>query len=227
MSSSTAATARPVNIIGALCGPLYVILFFISDTIARPLAKAQPVLPDGPPADMLRYYIESGTAIMVHSAFHVVSAVLLIVFVLTIGRVLAQSAPESGSLRQVTVIGGVLSGVLLIISAVISVIATLASGGLDESGAQALRLTNFYTGGTIHVALLGVFAGGAGLIALKSRPWARGFSWFGIVSGAFSILSLLSLAFYYATPLIPLGRFSHFAWAILIAVVLLIKRQRQ
>jgi hypothetical protein len=162
---------------------------------------------------------------MVHAALHALCGVLLIAFVLTLGRVLARVAPEQSGLRQVAVIGGIAAAASLIISAAINVYATLSATGMAEGTAQALRLANFYTGGTIHVALLGVFAIAACLIALKARPWARGFSWLGLVSGVFSVLSLLSLAIYYATPLIPLGRFSHFLWAICISVILVIKRR--
>jgi hypothetical protein len=225
MSTSTAPSIRSTNPVGALCGAVFAIVFLISDTITRPLQKAPATLPTDPPAAMLAYFTESGTAILAHAAFHTVCGLLLIAFVLTVGQVLARVAPEQATLRRVTVIGGIAAAAALIISAVINVYATSSAPGLDEATAQALRLANFYTGGTIHVALLGVFTVGACLIALKARPWARGFSWLGLVSGVFSILSLLSLAIYYATPLIPLGRFSNFAWSICISVILLIKRR--
>jgi hypothetical protein len=197
----------------------------LSDTITRPLQKAPATLPTDPPAAMLAYYTESGTAITAHAAFHVLCSLLLIGFVLTIGQVLGRVAPEQATLRLVAVIGGIAAAVSLIISAGVNVYATLSATGMTEPTAQALRLTNFYTGGTIHVALLGVFAVAACLIALKARPWARGFSWLGLVSGVISILSLLSLPIYAATVLIPLGRFSHYLWAICLTVVLLIKRR--
>ncbi len=225
MSTSTVSPTRSTSVVGALCGAAFAIVFLLSDTITRPLQQAPATLPTDPPAAMLTYYAESGTAIIAHAAFHTVSALLLIGFVLTVGQVLARVAPERSTLRLVAVIGGIAAAVALIGSALINVIATLSAGGLDEATAQALRLANFYTGGTIHVALLGVFAVGTGLIALKARPWARGFSWLGLVSGVLSILSLLSLAIYYATLLIPVGRFSHFAWAICLSVILLIKRR--
>lgn len=225
MSTSTVSPTRSTNPVGALCGAFFAILFLLSDTITRPLQQAPATLPTDPPAAMLRYYTESGTAIIAHAAFHTACGLLLIGFVLTVGQVLARVAPERSALRRVAVIGGIAAAVALIVSALINVIATLSSGGLDEGAAQALRLANFYTGGTIHVALLGVFAVGANLIALRARSWARGFSWLGLVSGVLSILSLLSLVIYYATPLIPVGRFSHFAWAICIGVILLIKRR--
>ncbi|WP_152365291.1 DUF4386 family protein [Microlunatus speluncae] len=226
MSTSTASPARTTNPVGASCGAAFAVLFLLSDTITRPLQQAPATLPTDPPAAMLTYYLQSGTAITAHAAFHAVSALLLIGFVLTVGQVLARVAPARATLRLVAVAGGIGAAVALIISAGVNVYATLSATGLSEGAAQALRLTNFYTGGTIHVALLGVFAVASCLIALRARPWARGFSWFGLVSGVLSILSLLSLAIYYATPLIPLGRFSHFAWAICICVVLLIKRRR-
>ena len=225
MSTSTVPSIRSTNPVGALCGVVFAVVFLLSDTITRPLQQAPATLPTDPPAAMLAYYVRSGTAITAHAAFHIVSGLLLVGFVITIGQVLARVAPERSTLRLVAVIGGIAAAVALITSALINVYATLSAGGLDETTAQALRLANFYTGGTIHVALLGVFAVGACLIALKARPWARGFSWLGLVSGVLSILSLLSLAIYYATPLIPLGRFSNFAWSICIAVILLIKRR--
>lgn len=225
MSTSTVPSIRSTNPVGALCGVAFAVVFLLSDTITRPLQQAPATLPTDPPAAMLAYYVRSGTAITAHAAFHIVCGLLLIGFVITIGQVLARVAPERSTLRLVAVIGGIAAGVALIASALINVYATLSAGGLDEATAQTLRLANFYTGGTIHVALLGVFTVGACLIALKARPWARGFSWLGLVSGVLSILSLLSLAIYYATPLIPLGRFSNFAWSICIAVILLIKRR--
>ncbi len=225
MSISTASPTRASNPVGALCGAAFAVLFVLSDTITRPLEKAPATLPTDPPPAMLAYYTESGTAITAHAAFHVVCALLLILFVLTLGRLLARVAPEQASLRLVATIGGIGAAGSLIISAAINIYATLSAAGLDDGTAQALRLANFYTGGTICVALQGVFAVASCLIAMKARPWARGISWFGLVSGVISILSLLSLPIYAATLLIPLGRFSQFAWMICIGIVLLIKRR--
>lgn len=85
---------------------------------------------------------------------------------------------------------------------------------------------NFLTGGTLHVASLGLFLGATSVAARKTKVLPRWISWLGIGAAALAILSLASLFLFQATILIPLGRLLSFVWCIGVGVVLAFSRQR-
>ena len=78
-----------------------------------------------------------------------------------------------------------------------------------------LNQAAFVTGGTLHVASLGVY------IALTGRTYAersvRGLAW---VAAVPAVLSLISLVWFYGTALILLGRLLSMAWLVLAGAAL-------
>jgi hypothetical protein len=52
------------------------------------------------------------------------------------------------------------------------------------------------------------------------RPWSSPTRWFGYVAGGLATLSVLSLAFYYASVLLPVGRVLAMVWTVIAAIVL-------
>lgn len=90
-----------------------------------------------------------------------------------------------------------------------------------------LRQMNFLTGGTLHVASLGVFMGAASISALGAKALPRWIVWLGIAQAALAILSLASLAFFPASLLILLGRLLSFVWCISVGLILAFGKQRE
>ena len=90
-----------------------------------------------------------------------------------------------------------------------------------------LRNLNFLSGGAAHVASLGLFVGAASIAASRARALPRWILWLGILAAALSILSLVSLVWFPATILLPLGRLLAFVWSIAVGLVLALGTQRE
>jgi type IV secretory pathway TrbD component len=91
----------------------------------------------------------------------------------------------------------------------------------DDATVDVLRQANFYAGGVANVALLGVFVLGTALALSRDRLFGGGTRWFGLIAGSLAALSVISLAFYYASVLLPVGRLLCMIWTIVAAVVIL------
>ena len=107
----------------------------------------------------------------------------------------------------------------------LSIALVLVAGSASEATVDALRQANFYAGGVVTVVALGVFVLGAALVLGRRGAIGRGARWFGVVAGALATLSVLSLAIFYATPLLPIGRVLCMVWTI-VATVQLVRRAR-
>jgi len=84
-----------------------------------------------------------------------------------------------------------------------------------------LRQANV-TGGTLHVASLGLFVGATSIAARRAIALPRWISWLGIVQATLAILSLASLGYFPAALLILLG----FVWCIAVGLLLAFDKQR-
>jgi hypothetical protein len=82
-----------------------------------------------------------------------------------------------------------------------------------------LRSVNFISGGTAHVATLGLF------ILLASRTFSKPVRVFGIVAAVPAIASLVSLVWFNGAALILLGRLLGMVWTIAAAVSLFRRRK--
>jgi hypothetical protein len=86
------------------------------------------------------------------------------------------------------------------------------SASLDT--VAVLRNVNFISGGTAHVATLGVFI----LLASRTFGSSRPVRVFGVVAAVPAIASLISLVWFNGAVLILLGRLLGMAWTIAAAV---------
>jgi uncharacterized protein involved in cysteine biosynthesis len=67
----------------------------------------------------------------------------------------------------------------------------------------------------------------AKIAARMAKALPRWISWLGIVQATLAILSLASLVFFPAAPLILLGRVLGFVWSIAVGLVLAFDKQRE
>jgi uncharacterized protein involved in cysteine biosynthesis len=67
----------------------------------------------------------------------------------------------------------------------------------------------------------------AEIAARMAKALPRWISWLGIVQATLAILSLASLVFFPAAPLILLGRVLGFVWSITVGLVLAFDKQRE
>jgi hypothetical protein len=96
--------------------------------------------------------------------------------------------------------------------------AALAAGSALPGTVDVLRQASFLTGGVANVATLGAFVVGAATVLDRGVLPGPGTRWFGIVAGGLAILSVLSLVFYHATVLLPVGRVLSMAWTVVAGI---------
>jgi hypothetical protein len=134
---------------------------------------------------------------------------------------------DRGALPRLASGSGVLSAALLLARALLGLALALTVSGLSLGFVDTLRLANFLTGGTLHVASLGLFVGATSIAARSAKALPRWISWLGMVQATLAILSLASLVFFPAALLILLGRMLGFVWCIAAGIVLALGRQRK
>jgi hypothetical protein len=156
----------------------------------------------------------------------IISALALFVFAGCVARMTRRMQGEGSALPGTTRLGGLLAATLYLICGLlgIALIPAAASGNLDLVG--TLRTLNFLAGGTLHVASLGIFIVAASLIARRTKALPAWICWLGIVVAVVGLLSLASLAIYYANAFILLGRLLGIVWCAAVGIALALgKRQ--
>lgn len=221
------ASGRQGNL-WALGGVLFAAFFIIGVVLSGVLASVPLPMPDAPATDVVSYYEASRTAALASGSLQTLSAFSLFVFAACIAGFIQRCTRSEGSvLPNLTFAGGALAAALLLVSALLSLaLVPVASGG-ELALIDTLRNLNFLTGGTLHVASLGVFAGAASIATLRAKALPRWIPWLGTVAAALSILSLASLVLFPASILILLGRLLALVWSIVVGIVLALGRQRE
>ena len=214
-SSSASAPIRR-----ALSGALFAVFFLVGEAVAGQLATAPLPMPDAPVADVVAYYGGSRVAALVLAGAHALAAAALVVFVAGVVVFLRRNSADGDALAGLARWGGVLAGLFLLASALLTLALTQAAAGSDLALVGTLRSLNFVTGGTLHVASLGVFVGATSLAARTAGALPGWIVWLGLVQAVLAVLSLASLLVFFAALFILLGRMLGFLWCIAAGVAL-------
>jgi hypothetical protein len=189
-----------------LSGVLFV-AFFLAGDVLRSILAAMPLpLPTAPATDVMQYYTTSWPAALAVGIVQILSAGALFVFAGCVADVVQQVSSTARPTQVVTRVAGMPAAAFLLVSALLSLALIPVTVGSDLALVGALRTANFLTGGTLHVAPLGLFVGAASLAACKAGSLPRWIIWWGIVQAVVAILSLASLGVFPAALLILLGR---------------------
>ena len=210
----------------ALGGVLFVALFISGLVLGGALSSAPFPMPGASPQEVARYYDENRTAVLAAGSLQALSSLALLVLSSSVTAFVRRTAGGRGALPALTTGGGLSAAALLLASALLGFVLALAQGGLGLDLVGVLRQMNFLTGGTLHVAALGLFVGAASIAARRTKALPSWISGLGIVAAALAILSLASLLWFPATILIPLGRLLLAIWCIAAGLVLALDRQR-
>ena len=210
----------------ALGGVLFVALFISGLVLGGALSSAPFPMPGASPQEVARYYDENRTAVLAAGSLQVLSSLALLVFSSSVTAFVRRTAGGRGALPALTSGGGLSAAALLLASALLGFVLALAQGGLGLDLVGVLRQMNFLTGGTLHVAALGLFVGAASIAARRTKALPSWISGLGIVAAALAILSLASLLWFPATILLPLGRLLLAIWCIAAGLVLALGGQR-
>jgi hypothetical protein len=204
----------------ALGGVLFAAFFIASLVLAGALSSGSLPLPDAPASEAARYYDENRTAAIVSGSLQGLSAASLLAFVPSVAAFARRTVPGRGAMARIVLWGGVLAGVLLLISVLFGFVVGLAAAGGNLALVGTFRDLNFLFGGALHVASLAPFVGGASLVALRTKAMQRWIPPFGLFAAAIALLCLVSLFWYPASVLDPIGRLLAFVWSVAVGVAL-------
>ena len=184
------------------------LLFYLStDFVAPNLASSSLPLPNAPTAQARAWFAENPSATVTMGVCQLLSVACLAAFVLLLRRT------DPAQARRATP-WGLLSVALMVLSSVASwLLAALApSASLDT--VAVLRAVSFISGGTAHVAALGLFV----LLASRMHGFGKAVRVFAVVVAVPAIASLVSLLWFNGSVLILLGRLLAMVWTIAAAV---------
>ncbi len=211
----------------ALSGVLFPAFFVAGDVLRGVLASLPLPLPTAPVEEAARYFAGSRTAVLAVGLCQVLAAISLFVFAGCVVGVVRRARSEGGALPGLTAAGGILAVTFLLVCGLLgmALVPVAAGGALGLVG--ALRSLNFLTGGTFHVASLGIFVGAASLAARRAKALPGWICWLGIVLAVPALLSLASVAVYFANAFILLGRLLAFVWCIAAGIALALGKRHQ
>ncbi|MQA05732.1 MAG: hypothetical protein GEV07_24445 [Streptosporangiales bacterium] len=207
-------------------GVLFAVLFLSSQTVAGMFATGAAPLPDAEAAEIAAYFARNQLAAGVLSTFHAVAALALLTFVRPVVAVVRDAAGTRRALPVVAAVGGVLAAVGLFVSAALGFALALFAPGWELGVVAAVRMTNFYTGGVVHVVSLGVFVGAAALATVRPAALPKGIRIYGWVAAIPAVLSVLSVPIYLASVLLPVGRILCLVWCVAAGVAVLVGVRR-
>ena len=215
----------------ALSGVLFPAFFIAGDVLRGVLASLPLPLPDAPVEEAARYFDGSRTAVLVVGLCQILAAISLFVFAGCVVGVVRRARSEGGALPgapwALTAAGGILAATFLLICGLLGMALVPVAAGGDLGLVGALRSLNFLTGGTFHVASLGIFVGAASFAARRAKALPGWICWLGIALAVPAILSLASLAWYPANFFILLGRLLAFVWCIAAGIALALGKRHQ
>jgi hypothetical protein len=198
---------------GVLAPLGFLLAYLAVSPLADALADRPLPLPGGPAAEVAAYYAANPAAITTTAVLQVVSVAGFAVFVG--GLAPALRAAGAGWLPRV----GYLSAAAMVVSSALSMTLLALSLSAGDSTVAALRQANFLAGGLVNVVLLGVFVFGAALVLGRDLLFGKPTRWFGFVAGTLAMLSVLSLAFFYANAFLPVGRVLSMVWTVIAGIV--------
>lgn len=210
-SELAAGVLAPVGFLGA-----YLAATPVSSAVAdRPLP-----MPGAPAAEVAAYYAANPLAVGLTASLQVVSVACFAVFVAFLAPALR--AVGAAWLPRV----GYLSVAAMVVSSALSATLAMVVTSASDAVVLALRQANFYAGGVVNVVTLGVFVVGAALLLGRERLFGAPTRWFGFVAGGIAVLSVLSLAMYYASIALPVGRVLSMVWTIVAGVAIIRRSSR-
>ena len=211
----------------ALGGVLFAAFFIAGDFLRGALANGPLPMPGAPAEEVARYITESSTSTLAVATVQALSALSLFVFVAPVATLVRRTASERRALIGLTSGGGVLAAAFLLVCALLGFASVPVAGGGYLVLIETLRQANFLTGGTLHVASLGLFVGATSIAARRTKALPRWICWLGMVQATLAVLSLASFFVYYANAFILFGRMLGFVWCISVGIVLALGRRRE
>lgn len=213
MHAPTRATSRSAPVAGVLAAIGFLAAYLAVGPVSGAFVDRPLPLPGSPASEVAAFYTANPIAVAITAGLQILSVVFFAVFVA--GLAPALRAAGAAWLPLV----GYLSTAAMVVSSALSVTLAALAPSAGDTTVEIMRQSSFYAGGVTTVVLLGVFVFGSALVLGRELLFGKPTRWFGFVAGTIGMLSVLSLAFYYANALLPAGRVLSMVWTIVAAIV--------
>jgi len=213
-TSSQAATAvsRSAHNRAIAGAAVFLVAYLAVSPVAGMFATGDIPLPTDPGEQIKAFLVANPLAAISGAILQAVSIIGFAVF----ARVVV---PMTGN-RALGVVAGV-SVAAMLVSSVITLVSAVFAADLSADTLATLRLAGFYAGGVVNVTTLGFVAFATSRQLVRVGAVGRGTAILGYVVGTLSMLSVISLAVYYANLFLPLGRVGSMVWTVVAAIVLM------
>ncbi len=221
MNSPTRTLSHSAPGVGVLAAIGFLVAYLAVSPVAGAFVDRPLPMPGAPAAEVADFYVANPTAVAITAVLQIVSVASFALFIAGLAPAL-----RAAGAAWLPLVGYASTAAMVVSSAFSGTLAAIASSA-DEGTVSVLRAGSFYAGGVGNVVLLGVFVFGAALVLSRERLLGPPTRWFGFVAGTLAVLSVLSLAIFYATLLLPVGRILSMVWTIVAAIVVLRRVQAE
>ncbi len=215
MNASTLARYRDgIGVGTSVLAPIgFLAAYLAVGPVSGAFADRPLPMPGSSAAETAAFYAANPAAVGLTAGLQVVSVACFAVFVAGLAPAL-----RAVGARWLPPVGYLSVAAMVVSSALSGTLAVLAASASDAT-VTVLRQASFYAGGVANVVLLGVFAFGSALVLGRERLFGKPTRWFGFVAGTLAMLSVFSLAFYYASVFLPVGRVLSMVWTVVAGIV--------
>ncbi|TDQ00919.1 hypothetical protein [Labedaea rhizosphaerae] len=204
----TITTARAAStgawrlIAAALC---FILCYQAVGFVGGAFASSALPLPNASGAEAQAWYVRNGLSATVSAICQLLSVLCLGLYAAVLRRTGRIDKQARWAYAAVA---------MMVLSCLLSWAMAAYAGSVSAETLGALRTANFITGGTAHVALLGVFV----LLAAKAGGFGKGIRVFAWVAFVPAVASVVSLVVFQGAALILLGRLLCMAWTLVAAI---------
>jgi hypothetical protein len=202
-----------------LSGLVFVATFVVSLIASGILGSSAPPSPWASPAAFQDFAAGAGDAAPAAAMLQSLGALALLMFVPYIVGYIRRHTDDD-TLPRLAQIAGAVATAFLLFSALTGWVVGRPNTMDNLQVMRAFQDLAWVTGAAGHLVPLGVLVGVASLVAQRTKTLPAWVGWLGLASGTASILSALSVLSEALTPLLPLGRFTAFAWFIAVSIIL-------
>jgi hypothetical protein len=211
--SLTGSVTAPGIGTGVLAPLGFLIAYLAVGPVSGAFTDRELPLPGSPASQVAEFYAANPAAVAITAVLQIVSVGCFAVFVSGFAPAL-----RAAGAAWLPPVGYVSTAAMVVSSALSGTLAALAASASDTT-VLVLRQASFYAGGVVNVVLLGLFVIGSALVLGRELLFGTPTRWFGFVAGTPAMLSVLSLAIYYANAFLPVGRVLSMLWTVVAGVV--------
>ena len=160
---------------------------------------------DATDAELLAYYQDNANTILTGSWIFMLGCLAFLWFAVVLRERLLEAAPASRMFINVTGVGGVATGMFLMLTSGPDVAASISNDDISEAAAAAAAILGdgFFVAAELSAVLLML---GAGAMALRGAVFPRAWAWFSFVVGLILLIGPIGwAALIFGLPLWVLG----------------------